>query len=221
MTESIVRAYKSADREAVYQICFETGLMGDSIQSQYSDPQSFGDMIVKFFFDKEPENALVAVKDGAIVGYLLGCMDSKNAKGTTEKEIIRIVLRGGLVKPGVARFFWRSIGDLIRDRGAANAEFIDPKHPADFHINLLPQARGTGLGGQLMETWLKRLQDAKVPGVHLATFIENINAHGFFEHYGFRDFGKPVPVPGFRTKEGERMHVQWMVRDVSNEREAT
>jgi hypothetical protein len=41
---------------------------------------------------------------------------------------------------------------------------------------------------------------------------ENAGAIAFFEAVGFRRHGDPAHAPGFRTREGGRMHVQLMVQ---------
>ncbi len=59
-----------------------------------------------------------------------------------------------------------------------------------------------------------RFRERGVPGVHLGTFAENANALRFFTGCGFARHGAPLRVPGFRTRGGARMHVQWMVRSL-------
>ena len=36
-----------------------------------------------------------------------------------------------------------------------------------------------------------------------------------FGSRGFRRYGGPIRVPGFRTRDGRRMHVQWMVQSLA------
>jgi GNAT superfamily N-acetyltransferase len=127
----------------------------------------------------------------------------------------RILLRGALLRPGVAGFFWRSIADLIRDREAPEEALLDARWPAHLHINLLPEARGKGAGAALMRTWLDRLRTGGSPGVHLGMFAENHNAAGFFRSQGFTPHGDPVLAPGFRMRGGGRMHAQWMVQSLA------
>ena len=69
-------------------------------------------------------------------------------------------------------------------------------------------------GRRLMELWFARLRSLGVPGVHLGTFAENTAAIRFFEGCGLAREGVPAPAPGFRLREGGRMHVQWMARTV-------
>jgi ribosomal protein S18 acetylase RimI-like enzyme len=207
-----VRAYASMDRTAVRAIAFDTGFMGESIDWLWRDRESFADLVTNYYLHREPQSVLVAEDHGAVVGYLTGCVDSQRCRGAAAAEIRRLVRRGALFRPGVAGFFWRSAFDILRDREALEDALSDPRWPAHLHINLLPAGRGRGLGRRLMHAWLDRLRAARVPGVHLGTLAENHNAIGFFESCGFTRHGRPRRVPGLRTRDGRRMHLQWMVQ---------
>ena len=207
-----IRPYRPDDRGAVRRICFETGYMGEPVDWLWREPESFADLFTGYYTDREPESGLVAERDGRVVGYLLGCADTERTRGAANSALIRAVLRGALVRPGVASFLWRGVADSLRDRPAPEEGIFDPRWPAHLHIDLLPEGRGCGLGRQLMNAWLERLRASGSAGVHLGTFAENTNAQRFFESCGFARHGEPRRAPGFRTREGGRMHVQWMVR---------
>lgn len=209
-----IRPYRPEDRAAVRAIAFATGFLGEPIGWLWGDPESFGDVITKYYTDQEPESLLVAEHGGAVIGYLSGCIDSGNAVGSAAREITRLVRRGALVRPSIAPFFWRSIVDLAQDGEVREDVLCDDRWPAHLHLDLLPAGRGKGLGRRLMEAWLARLNECGSPGVHLGTFAENANALRFFTSCGFARHGVPMRVPGFRTRAGDRMHVQWMVRSL-------
>jgi ribosomal protein S18 acetylase RimI-like enzyme len=148
-----------------------------------------------------------------VVGYLAGCMDTAAMTPSTD-ELMKAVIRKHwliLFRPGTAGFLYRGLFDGIRDRERASGDFIDPRWPAHLHINLLPAARGTGLGAALMERWLDQLKEADSPGCHLLTLVENTRALSFFEKMGFRKHGDPTLVAGIRGEGGERLHQQIMV----------
>jgi hypothetical protein len=210
-----IREYKPEDRNAVRSIAFETGFMGESIDWQWSDQKSFADLITNYYLNQEPESAFVAEKDGIVIGYLLGCIDSKKAKGSAAKEIGKIILHGGLIRPSIAPFLWRSVFDIIRDREVADDELIDPRWPAHMHLNLLPEGRGKRLVYGLMNMWFDKLRNANVPGVHFAAFTENERVIQLAQLYGFEQYGLPISIPGFRTLDNKRMFAQWMVRSTA------
>lgn len=217
MTPPVVRPYEARDRDAVRDICWRTGHMGDPVDWMWRDARSFADMFTGYYTDEEPGSALVVDVDGVCSGYLLGCVDSSKAWNPAAIAGRHVLRRGIAFRPGTAGAIWRSITDIARDVAArristSDASFSDPAYPAHLHIDLLPVARGGGAGRRLMTMWLDRLRELGVVGCHLGTFAENTKAIAFFEAMGFERHGRNVPVPGFRTKTGSRMHEQVMVQ---------
>ena len=209
-----IRAYAPGDREAIRRICFETGYMGEPIDWIWRDRETFADLITRYYTDREPESIFVATRGQQVVGYLTGCVDSRRTRGAAVAEIRRLLLRGGLLRPGFGAFLARAVFDTVRDRSLRDEALFDPRWPAHLHIDFLPEGRGRGLGRRLMELWFARLRSLGVPGVHLSTFAENQPAIRFFEGCGLARQGAPIPLPGFRLRSGGRMHAQWMVRTV-------
>ena len=217
MVDVAIRRFRPADRDSVRRICFLTGYMGEPAEWMWRDEPSFADMFSGYYTDREPESCFVAVIDGDVAGYLLGCRDSSRAWNPAVIAGRHVVRRGIAFRPGTAGMVWRSVadiaGDLARRRvRTSDYEFDDPAFPAHLHINLLPAARGTGSGGRLVRTWLDELRSAEVPGCFLQTAAENSNAIAFFEAMGFARRGDPVLAPGERTRDGARTHIQTMVQ---------
>jgi ribosomal protein S18 acetylase RimI-like enzyme len=207
-----VRSFRPADRAAVRDISYRTGFMGEPVDSFWRHQESWADLWTSYYTDQEPESLHVATVGDAVVGYLAGCRDTAAMRPSTE-ELTKTVIRRYwlLLRPGTAGFLYRGLLDGLRDRDRASGDFIDPRWPAHLHIDLLPAARGTGLGAALMERWLQQLQEAASPGCHLLTLVENMRALRFFEKSGFRNHGDPTLVGGMRGKRGERLHQQIMV----------
>jgi ribosomal protein S18 acetylase RimI-like enzyme len=212
----VVRPYIPADRAKVRSICFVTGYMGDPVDWQWRDEESFADLFSLYYTDREPDSALVAEMDGKVVGYLLGCVDSERVGNPLAPLAPHVLRRGIMLRPGTARFIWRAVGDLGRDvvRRRLPIPAHDPRWPAHLHINLLPVARGRGCGASLVRRWLERLREMGVPGCHVETLAENARALAFFESQGFRRRGVERPVPGMRSPLGARHHVQLLVREI-------
>jgi len=210
----VIRPYEPADREAVRDICYVTGYMGEPIEWQWRDRESFADLFSGYYTDAEPESALVIDTDGKVTGYLLGCVDSTRAWDPARVMARHLLRRGVAFRPGTAGVMWRSLvdvaGDAVRHRLAPRAVH-DDRWPAHLHIDLLPEARGRGAGAALVHTWLDSLRARGVPGCHLETMAENTHAIGFFEAMGFERRGEPAVVPGLRSRAGDRLHVQLMV----------
>jgi ribosomal protein S18 acetylase RimI-like enzyme len=196
----------------VRDISFRTGFMGESVASFWRHQASWADVWTSYYADHEPGSLHVATIDDALVGYLAGCVDTAAMHPSTDELIMPSVMRHALLlRPGTAGFLYRAMLDGWRDKERASGDFIDPRWPAHLHINLLPAARGSGLGRALMARWLGQLIAAGSAGCHLATLVENTRAHSFFLKAGFRDHGEPTLVSGMRTTAGDRLHQQVMV----------
>jgi GNAT superfamily N-acetyltransferase len=207
-----VRSFRPADRAAVRDISYHTGYMDESVESFWRHKGSWADLWTSYYTDQEPESLHVATMDAGVVGYLAGCRNTAAMHPNTQELTKTVVRRHWLLfRPGTAGFLYRGLLDSVRDRERATGDFIDPRWPAHLHIDLLPAARGTGLGAALMERWLHQLREAGSPGCHLLTLVENARALKFFGKSGFRNHGNPTLVGGMRGKQGERLHQQVMV----------
>lgn len=221
-----VRPYEQRDRPEVRSICYATGFMGEPVDWLWKDRESFADAFSGYWTDREPESALVIVTDhddgeaqaGRVVGYLLGCVDTRKVPSLVRALWPHVIRRGLLLRKGTARVLWRSIADIaadiVRERRLPMENLLDEHWPSHLHIDLLPEARGHGMGSQLVERHLDRLRDAGSAGCHLETILENRAAVAFFQACGFKLHGDPRPAPGWRSRSGERLHIQVMVHSL-------
>lgn len=225
--DGLVRPYEPRDRQRVREICHATGYMGESAGWFWPDVESFADMFSGYYTDEEPSSAHVVEIDGRVEGYLLGCLDSSKA-WQPDRVLLRHVLRRGIAfRRGTSAFFGRAAVDLYRDRRAGlrratQPDGVEERYPAHLHIDLMPVARGQGFGRQLVAAWLAQVEAAGLDGCHLRTFAQNTGGISFFLSVGFRRFGEPAIVPGWRSTRGERLHTQTMVIDLdrSGDRDA-
>jgi GNAT superfamily N-acetyltransferase len=58
--------------------------------------------------------------------------------------------------------------------------------PATFHFDLLPHARGAGLGGRLFRLFVRRMQALGVPGIHGQVLSLNRPVQEFLHRVGCR-----------------------------------
>jgi ribosomal protein S18 acetylase RimI-like enzyme len=214
-----IRPYRASDRAWVRDVCYRTGYLGRPIDWQWYDAESFADMFSGYYTDHEPESALVVEIDGAGAGYLLGCVDTERAASAGAAAARHILRRGIAFRPGTGAVVWRTLGDAAFDLARRRVdlremEFADPRWPAHFHIDLLPDARGLGVGRRLVQQWVDSLRDRGIAGCHCQTFLENTPALAFFESVGFRRHRDPLIVQGLRSPAGERLHTQVLVRDL-------
>jgi len=212
-----IRPYESTDRDAVRTICCETGYLGDPIGPIYADRRSFADLFTSYYTDAEPENCLVVEVDGKVVGYLLGCLESSKAWSMERIALRHVILRGLAWRPGTAGFYWRGLYDAMADpmRGAP-ARFAPDLalYPGHTHFSVLTEARTLPLVPGLYRTFFKLARERGCRGLHGEVFVENPRAMAMNIALGFAPAGAHWPVPGMRTHDGKRLHVQLFQRSL-------
>ena len=214
-----IRPCAPEDRDALEALFARAG-EGSPTGTLWGDPESEALIYLTPYLRHDPQSVLLAWTQSGPVGYLAGCLDT--AEFTREDKLFSdaISARLSMRRPSSVAFFARSAADAIRDRlrkRPASGELLDPRWPAHLHINVAPEARGTGAGAALMAAWIDRLREHRVPGCHLQTIVENHGAVRFFERSGFRVHGPTPPVPGIRW-QGGRVHQQTMVQEFQRAR---
>jgi ribosomal protein S18 acetylase RimI-like enzyme len=207
-----IRTFAEAGRAELRELFGRAG-EGAPSASLWGHQESEAAVYLEPYMDLEPGSLFVAELDGALVGYLAGCLDGSRFPSERER-IAQAIRRYRLIlRPRTVAFFARGMVDLawaaVRREPTAN-DFDDARWPADLHINVAPPARGTGAADGLMLRWLDRLRATGSPGCHLQTLVENTRAVRFFERMGFARHGPTPLVPGIRHG-GRRLHQQTMV----------
>jgi len=205
--DAIIRPYEPRDRGAVRRICFETGFMGESVRDQYGDAETFADLLTAYFTDEEPEHAVVAVARGDVIGYSLSTLDARLASRAMSRALLSAVARGACFRRDTVGFWLRSVRDVLTDLRPERPAIDWDRFPSTSHVNILPGWRGGTVGRDLMYSAFDRLARAGAPGIHGKTFSANQRTLKFWK----KTLGLTVPersraVPGFRTREGGRLH---------------
>ncbi|WP_020573498.1 GNAT family N-acetyltransferase [Actinopolymorpha alba] len=207
-----IRTFEESDRAELRELFGRAG-EGSPSASLWGHAESEAAVYLDPYMDLEPHSLFLAVVDGALVGYLTGCVDSSTLPSESERMAKAIRKHRLTLQRRPAAFFARSMIDLagaaLRRQPIAG-EFDDPRWPAHLHINVAPEARGTGAADSLMKGWFARLREAGSPGCYLQTLRENTRAVKFFERMGFVKHGPTPLVPGLRY-DGVRLHQQSMV----------
>ena len=207
-----IRTFGESDRAALSDLFGRAG-EGSPSGSLWGHEESEAAVYLTPYMDLEPDSLFIAVVDGALTGYLTGCLDSFAFPSETERMEQAMRKYRLIFRARTAAFFARgpfdvAISAIRRQRTAA--DFDDARWPAHLHINVLPQVRGTGVGRALMTRWFERLMESGSRGCHLQTLVENNRAVLFFERMGFERHGPTPLVPGIRYR-GKRLHQQTMV----------
>ncbi|EYB67676.1 N-acetyltransferase GCN5 [Deinococcus phoenicis] len=175
-----VRALRAADFAEVARVAYATGFFGAPATRSFPDRGLFGDLWVRPYFVGAPFG-FAAERGGELLGYVVGTPDwgtYRRAFARTLPGILARALRGGYpALPGSLPYLLR----LVRYTGLHAPE---AQYPAHLHLNLLPESRGLGLGGALLDAYLGALRARGVPGLQLSTTRENRSAVALYERRG-------------------------------------
>ncbi len=183
----IVRKYDPRDRDAIRHISVATALAGEPAVKFIDGDDILADALTMYYTDFEPESCFVVEKGGRVLGYLIGCVDTRRMDKIFGKKIMaRIIINafqtGFLLKKKNLALIWHGFISLCC------GEFFSPDFskgfPATLHINLLPEARGHGNGSTLISEYLSYLSNMRVKGVRMATI--STEAGKFFQRHGFK-----------------------------------
>jgi GNAT superfamily N-acetyltransferase len=200
----VIRACTPADRASLLALADR---VGEGAPALWGHAESEADVYLNPYL--EHGTVLAAVESGRFVGYLAGAhgsFPSESERMTTAIKAHRLMTRRGPMA-----FFARSLVDVAGGalrRQPTAGELTDDRWPAHLHVNVVPEARGTGVADALMKEWLDLLAGT---GCYLQTLRENVRAVRFFERMGFVGHGAEPLVPGVRYRGG-RVHQKTMVR---------
>jgi ribosomal protein S18 acetylase RimI-like enzyme len=189
--QPLIRSYRPADLDALYDICVRTANDGGDARGRHSADTLVGDVWAAPYAVLEPEHAHVLDDGtGAAVGYILGSADTARFVRRYREEWI----------PAIAGRY----ADDPRDRDVLAAHHhpermllpIIAEYPAHLHIDLLPEWQGRGLGRGLMAAFLAGLRAAGVRRTHLALSATNTAARAFYHRLGFTELEVPGARPG-------------------------
>ena len=188
-----VRKATPADLPAIYDICLRTADAGVDATALYGDPQMPGTVWAAPYALFAPDFTFVLGDgDRPALGYVLAVPDTAAFEDRLDAE------------------WWpeaqkRFAGFVPRNEAEANAlrHIVSPErhpddlaadYPAHLHINLLPEAQGSGWGRRLIETELAALRAAGIKGVQLGVSPSNERAKGFYRALGFADVSRDGKV---------------------------
>jgi ribosomal protein S18 acetylase RimI-like enzyme len=180
--------YKPEFLPNLYRICLETGDSGKDASAEFTDPELLGAFYAAPYAILEPDLTFVLQDESGVCGYILGTRDSNGYAAWMEREWLPAwrskhpLTVQAHVSPETLSYQERIIG-LIH-RGYVPYDCVH-EYPAHLHLDLLPRAQGQGWGRALMNTFLNRLRELEVPGVHLGVGKSNPGAIQFYERLGF------------------------------------
>jgi ribosomal protein S18 acetylase RimI-like enzyme len=177
----------AADHDALAPICLQTGDAGKDATTREDDPRLLGLIYAIPYQVLEPDLAFAIDGPKGVSGYLFGALD-------TRKFNARLVrnwyprLQAELIDPGPDIGNWWG-SDWAR-RQIHHPDLDTPKalaaYPSHGHIDLLPHARGKGIGRRALAFLEQRLAAAGSPGLFMQVDPLNQDALLFYEAVDFQ-----------------------------------
>jgi ribosomal protein S18 acetylase RimI-like enzyme len=184
-----IRPYRPSDLDALYEICLRTGAAGEDATTMVDDARLFGELFAAPYGVLEPEHAFV-LDDGTgrAVAYVLGALDTRAFEERCEAAWWPALRDRYPIGVGRRRLD-ELLVSLLHAPPRAAGQVVDD-YPSHLHIDLLPEAQGSGWGRRMTDTLLDALGAAGSVGVHLGVSTANDRALGFYEHLGFVELAR-------------------------------
>ena len=179
-----IRKFCGSDREAVRQLCCDTGFLGQPIDPVFEDRELFANYLTRYYTDAEPEAAFVLEKDGVVRGYLLG------SRRPFRQQLFNTFNNLSLLAKGLVRY---------RRYNEASRKFVRwiltqawrevpaaPRRTAHFHFNVMPDARSLKTMRELTSQYFDFLRshgETQVFGQIVA--FDGRRGAALFERHGF------------------------------------
>lgn len=187
-----IRTYQEADREAIRQLCCDTGFLGRPVEPLFQDRELFADLFTKAYLDHQPEWALVAEVDGRVVGYLLGAVSRHfelallhSGFQTAAKMLFRLATGRYAHHPRSEEFVRWLLTVGFREQ---------PKHPpnsAHLHWDIERGFHGRGITLRLWQVFEKKLRAAGIRHCYGAFFsYRRRRPEMVYARYGFTVFDR-------------------------------
>jgi GNAT superfamily N-acetyltransferase len=196
---------KGVDRrrwQAIRELCCQTGANGQPIAAERWE------LFAKIWIDPYEKLlrqwSYVAASEGAVIGYLSGCPNSKKfARSRFVYCALPLLLDIAVGRyrrsPDAHRFARRALGlaSNAEDGFAADLRSqIARQYPAHLHVNVGAEYRGRGVGRRLIESFFADLRAVGVAGVHVLCGPEPVP---FYKSTGFHELAS-------RAWRGGRVH---------------
>ncbi len=187
-----IRPYAPGDHDAVRDICMNAGWRGKPASEFLDHPDLWADFWTGYYLACEPQHCRVATDPARRgVGYLTACFDSEAAERYAARRIVpRLAMRatlGGLLLHARDRAFLVRAARAARRGELAVRPAVRRRFPGHFHFNLLPEARGQGVGGRLYAWFEQAAGAAGLVGLHVQALASNPVVAPFLQRRGWRE----------------------------------
>ncbi|MFC1801378.1 GNAT family N-acetyltransferase [Nanoarchaeota archaeon] len=217
-----IRKYQSQDKQAVRKICADTGLQGKPIDPVFSDREIFSSVITDYYLDHEPEHAWVVEDQGKVVGYLLGCTNTKRFERIMATKIIPTTIAKTLKRCFIdGKYNNHQNTKKFLKWAATKAMFEMVEHPHDapahLHINLAQGYRSRRLGLDLLTNYENMLRENGINKYFGEVFSsESRRQEELYKRIGFEIFDKK-PTTIFQNTLENKIYMMCITKSLTPE----
>ena len=199
-----IRPYQRRDRARIRHIVCDTALRGRPLSAFFEDDQVLSKLFLDYYLSYEPESCFVAESEGRVVGYVLGCKDSRRYLRVMvlrygPQLLARLLLRlltGRYRRLTTYRTLWWVVARAWREVPAADLR----RFPAHMHLGVDQELRSQGFAFYRCMVSLgdALIRDLRARGVR--------GLHGQIAEPGNQDFlsGRIQTLYGFRVAARRR-----------------
>ena len=199
-----IRPYQRRDRARIRRIIYATALRGRPLSAFFEDERVLEKLFMDYYLSYEPESCFVAESQGRVVGYILGCKDSRRYLRVVvfrygPQLLARLLLRllaGRYRRLTTYRTLWWAMTRAWREVPTANLGHF----PAHLHVGVDQELRSQGFAFyrcivSLGDALIRNLRARGVRGLH-----------GQIAEPGNQDFlsGRIQTLYGFRVAARRR-----------------
>ncbi len=181
-----LRRATAADHAALCEICLKTGDAGEDATAREDDPALLGMIYAVPYQVLAPDHAFVIDSGNGAMGYLLGTPDTRAFSDRLAAEWYPR-LQATTKRPPSDKALWQGSDwarHAIHDPNLAMPPGLAP-YPAHGHIDLLPPARGRGIGTRCIRFMEENLRQAGAAGLFLDVHPHNLGAQAFYRTLGY------------------------------------
>lgn len=187
-----LRQAQAKDHDDLCLVCLRTGDSGEDATHIEDAPDLVGMVYAVPYQVLEPEFCFVVEDHGGICGYVMGTPDTVSFDRRAEAEWFPM-LQARVAPPPSDPALWKG-SDWVRNKIHYPIHVFPDSlrpFPAQGHIDLLPRARGKGVGRAAMTHLMEMLHAADAPGLHLHVAPRNQRAQTFYQALGFSHLHDP------------------------------
>ena len=191
MSKILIRKYQDSDWDEVLSISYKTGYMGNDLEGtgRFDDIRLFGYLFCIYYLIYEQEHCFVAIDENSnykVVGYIIGTLDTKNQHRLFMKKMLLKISKRLVYTLFKYPKTFRSVMNILKNKSwrlIPRAFYYN--YPVHFHINILAEYQGKGIGNQLLAKFEDHVKENGSTGIHLKTSNKNYNAIKFYLKNGY------------------------------------